>query len=113
MIQLQVVIVQLFDNFEDRLYSPKLYESLGVTVKEFQEASKMISRPMGDILQALESIRFWILVEDPSWPEVQRLLAKLLGSTLTNSKEVAWYVTGAVAKAAFEPRQHSIPWSSI
>ncbi|EFP93316.2 uncharacterized protein PGTG_19271 [Puccinia graminis f. sp. tritici CRL 75-36-700-3] len=104
--KLQVVIVQLFDNFEDRLYSPKLYESLGVAVKEFQEASKMIGRPMGDILQALESIRFRILVEDPSWPEVcqafQRVSAELLGFTLTNSKEVARHVTGAVAKAAFD-----------
>ncbi|KAH9448374.1 hypothetical protein Pst134EA_027686 [Puccinia striiformis f. sp. tritici] len=104
--KVQAVIVDLFDNFEDRLYSPQLYESLRVAVKEFQKASQLIAQPMGEILQALENIRLRIVVEDSSWREVyqafQKVSTELLGSTLANSKDAAQHVTGRVAKAAFD-----------
>ncbi|OAV97984.1 hypothetical protein PTTG_03199 [Puccinia triticina 1-1 BBBD Race 1] len=103
--KVQVVIVQMFDDSDDQLYSPRLYESLAVAVKEFQEASRLIGQPMGEILQALERIRLRIVVEDPSWPEAyqafQRVSTELLCSTTANSKDLARHVTGGVAKATF------------
>jgi len=107
--KVQMVIVDLFNNFEDQLYSPKLYESLGVAVKEFQEASRHISQPMQDIIHALERIRIRIVVEDTSWRELYQafqgvsseLLSSRTGSAIANSKDVARHATKEVAKAAF------------
>ncbi|KNZ44952.1 uncharacterized protein VP01_863g1 [Puccinia sorghi] len=107
--KVQMLIVDLFNNFEDQLYSPKLYESLGVALKEFQEASRHISQPMEHMIHALERIRIRIVVEDTGWRELyqafQRVSSELLssstGSAIANSKHVARHATSGVAKTAF------------
>jgi hypothetical protein len=101
------VIVDLFDHFDDRLYSPKLYESLGEAVKELHEASRLIAQPMHEIIIALERIHLRIVVEDPSWRELykafQSVSTELLlsSSTITKSRHVARHVTREVAMTAF------------
>lgn len=102
--KLKVVILDLFNNFEEQLYSPQLYHKLGLALEEFKRAARLVTKPTQEIIKALETIRLQALVEDDALKELvnafQQVSIDLIDS-MNSYRDISIQATRGAAKTAF------------